>query len=965
MHFKRELQVLFIMTVLLVSSCFSFFISPVQAQGQTTLYFVNSSPSFVDDSFGGLFGNPELSHDKPTTTNTTFWPPRLLAREGKLLPEVGSEEWLLWVEMWVFYQFADQLLGFEEFEEGEEDIISSFFDMYNPFRVSQDFVYRGNNTVTIDDDISFTLYMKSQSRLLQKDQVKVGLSKASLFSSIELCNATADIPLTLLPNRIKPMTVTVSPSNATIELDDDDVLTVFVEIIPSSYLLGRMLNRLSERGFEERIINTMDSFATFLSNRNNEEISNIGDTILDFINLSESFSEEGVNLSLVDVAELTDGLRCSQFVFGSSQYSSHVQLPLEIKPEFSENKVTYYLHENNEMDQQQPSSEEAQQQALGSDPISWIGAAPPRNKILEEATLSVFLDYRNILNIRKLFLTADLYQGETQIASTTIKLDRSTLSSLLSGELLPVNIEFQDLNEYELTYSSNIRVDLYLGNTSTLGLRKCAVVYDSTEAPSKLELLYEETTNIGFTKTSIPSDQEIIPGGSVHYLINVTSKYQDEITVDTSIETKSGKWDIHVVPESFSIAADTTTTVHTYINSSTPEKTAYGNDIEVTIEVAGNTGIARDTLLAEVSTDAKTYDIILEEAPEDTVFIPRDESRIINITFVNNNTGAIDDADNYDIEVFSESEWDISYPSVISGVLIGTQKTISIEVTIPDGTNITEDVLEIIITSQSNSNSELTVFVPVEVGSSVFDMIAQLFSGFADSLGLTDIFGDDAMFILIIIMILIIFIILSAIALILTSKYTELSCEEPIKEIAGDEYAEFIIQIHNPTSKKRQYLLKVHTTEDTTWDLVINEAQLTVDGKQSQTTTISLVPPDDVSSGDWVEAQVTVQPQGKTKTQSLSILAMIEGGAPDITVGNVTHAPTQFSAGDRIVTRFSIHNQGPVAAQDIAVFLFINGKQKNKVQGITIPGRGYADLELPWIAEEGENKVHITVIKKQ
>ena len=40
---------------------------------------------------------------------------------------------------------------------------------------------------------------------------------------------------------------------------------------------------------------------------------------------------------------------------------------------------------------------------------------------------------------------------------------------------------------------------------------------------------------------------------------------------------------------------------------------------------------------------------------------------------------------------------------------------------------------------------------------------------------------------------------------------------------------------------------------------------------------------------------------------------------------------------------------------NIKVRLFINGKEKNKVEDIIIPARGYADISIPWIANKGKN----------
>ncbi|GAH08373.1 unnamed protein product, partial [marine sediment metagenome] len=34
---------------------------------------------------------------------------------------------------------------------------------------------------------------------------------------------------------------------------------------------------------------------------------------------------------------------------------------------------------------------------------------------------------------------------------------------------------------------------------------------------------------------------------------------------------------------------------------------------------------------------------------------------------------------------------------------------------------------------------------------------------------------------------------------------------------------------------------------------------------------------------------------------------------------------------------------------------------KNKVEDITIPAGGYADIKMPWLSVKGKNDLHITV----
>jgi subtilase family serine protease len=109
---------------------------------------------------------------------------------------------------------------------------------------------------------------------------------------------------------------------------------------------------------------------------------------------------------------------------------------------------------------------------------------------------------------------------------------------------------------------------------------------------------------------------------------------------------------------------------------------------------------------------------------------------------------------------------------------------------------------------------------------------------------------------------------------------------------------------------------------------------------------------------DWTEITVDVQRAGKKKTAHIDLMAMIKEGKTVLQIGDVTHWPSEFASGDRVVTSFSVSNKGTIVARDVTVFFYLNGKQKNKVT-VTIPAGDVADVQMPWIAMKGKNKVRI------
>ena len=83
---------------------------------------------------------------------------------------------------------------------------------------------------------------------------------------------------------------------------------------------------------------------------------------------------------------------------------------------------------------------------------------------------------------------------------------------------------------------------------------------------------------------------------------------------------------------------------------------------------------------------------------------------------------------------------------------------------------------------------------------------------------------------------------------------------------------------------------------------------------------------------------------------------------PDLKImGGLKHTPRKFKEGDLVTTSFKLENKGKVASNKVSVILYVNGEEKNKVEGITIPSGGYAEVEIPWIAVKGKNEVDIVI----
>ncbi|MFH1101567.1 MAG: hypothetical protein V1726_05995 [Methanobacteriota archaeon] len=959
MHTPKTVQAIIVILILLLGSFSSLFITtPVTAATaeKTVLYFTDYDPLFsenIDD-----LGNVIMDTIIPTKTNDSYWPPRLFVKDG-LIPNINSERWLSWFELWVTFKFLDVLPDeFEEFGEIPPEF-QSFLDIYNPFKVHESYTYTGETPVELNGEIIFDLFFSSKSRLINRDTVKISVAKSSFLLPEEISNTTLTIKPTLIPRRIKPYTVTLDLSNEHIIVAPQETLVFTIEMIPSERVIGRLLTRLSERGFEEKAKTIGEKFADFLSNRRIEKLKDIGDTINEFINMSDMFASEGVNLSLADLAEFTDAMLGSSFVFGSNTHPAKVTVPLLMPSTQLENTVTYYLHADQTMDADQPTADESQRNNISTDPLIWSGPNFERNKIINSAEATIYLDYRSLVNLRKITLKATVYDDDKEIASDTLILNRTRILDLIQKQQSVTSFSFTDLN-YELWNNHEVRLGISFENETRLGLRKLYIVYDSSESPSSLQLNLKETTNIDATISSDPTTEAIVPGGSVQYTLNITSKYSDTIQIKEQTKKKKGTWEITVTPESVQIPANGYHVIHVYVNSSENTKDAYGNYIDLTINVTGKTGKIEKTSSVTISEDAIQYDIQLRLMNDTELTIKKGENQTYTFKVKNNNTGAIDDVDTYRITIISEHNWGLTHEEILSDVRVSREKSVKVTVFVPENTTVSSDQIHFTATSQTNTDTTATINMTVQVrGEGILEAIAGLFTSAAEMLGLDEIFGSFAPVALaVLILVIFIFIILIILALMMTSRSVTLLCDDRVKETYSTGDAQFLVTLQNPTKKPRTYELYAAVIPmSPSWDVSLDTHRVLIEPGQSTQITLLVRPVTQLSTNTWTEVKLSVNTLGKQKHTDLHFMVTAVKGKPHLRITQVYHWPQTFNAGDKIITSFKIENQSSIPARNLTIVLAVNGEEKNKVINLTVPGHGYAEVTIPWLAVKGKNEI--------
>ncbi len=295
---------------------------------------------------------------------------------------------------------------------------------------------------------------------------------------------------------------------------------------------------------------------------------------------------------------------------------------------------------------------------------------------------------------------------DTTIASSEKELDSTGILEILTKPNTPVTFTFSG-SDKEITYGHSIGIGVSLKNGTKLGLRNVKLLFDSVDYPSALRVKLEETQNIKITDiTSNPPSQKIIPGGTVEYILNVTSEKADTLQISTIEREKTGDWEI-TVPGSATVSANSWTNIHVFIKSLSNLNEAYGNTITLTVIVNGNTGIARQAVSAEISQDAIQYDVEIL-GYSNNINISKGENHTFYFVIKNNNTGAIDDVDSYTITASSKNDWPLIPRDSIRNLGIGDSTDADdarVVIQVPKNTTLDSDIITITVTSDGNPSS--------------------------------------------------------------------------------------------------------------------------------------------------------------------------------------------------------------------------------------------------------------------
>ena len=902
----------------------------------------------------------------------------------------------------------------------------------DPFEYVAFYKYYEENETRIQGDMVFELFFTSTLNtkldfLFGDDAVNLSVYHSDIegeTSKIEVGSYQINLDPQFLEGNIQKTIVTLEDID--VNLTTGDSLSFYLDMTPSEKKIGRIV----EENYNLVVKGTLQRLANWLGTRDNPQLNNLSETI-DY--MLETIDEFGI--SPEEIAELANALRSASFVYASSDYPSSVRFPIDpgenltlyfynenivdttapnetieyfyppvllSKDEFAlgtsteewivwfgywsltvlgdddyqdtDNRITYYLHSDNKMDESVPESTTRSEKKLSQGAALWESDPIPRNIIIENFSAEVYLYFPKLITSSSKIKAEILDDNET-IASEEVTLEKAKLAEFIfGGPAKPKVFTFDDFETNREIWNGNklkLRITLIDKPIFSI-LRSPKVYFDSNEYSSFISYKYRETENIKIQKMD---DKKTIPGGNSVFTLEIDSKYDDTLDIVVDPYRNIGGWTVEY-DETLDVTANTTTFVPVYVNSTSNDNSSYDNDvIKMFFNISGSTGINSTT--AGVEVDESAVDFNIEVLSPSDKKVKHGSKYTYQFKIRNNNTGYLDD--NYLINVSSENDWllyngnSVSYYNLFIkdiGVYneeLENERIVNVTIEVPWYTDISEDKLTFKISSDNSQfyAELLTVTVNVTtdvIEPGVFEGIYHVFENAAKSIGFNNVFGSYATWALIFLLLLLIIIIIVILIIFIRKNYIELICLERIKNIEPNEIATFEIDVYNPYKKTLTYDLKINSKEDLTrWNVNLDVQRIVVEPKQKRKILLSVQPTDYVKPNDWVEVGINAKSVGKRKSDHLSTVTVLKESQVHLEIQNVFHWPRIFKKNDRVTTSFKLKNNGNVAVNNITISLYINGEEKNKVEGVNIPRGGYADIEIPWIAKKGKNEVYILV----
>lgn len=476
------------------------------------------------------------------------------------------------------------------------------------------------------------------------------------------------------------------------------------------------------------------------------------------------------------------------------------------------------------------------------------------------------------------------------------------------------------------------------------------ILFDSTVHKSVVKAPLNMTEG-GIDIECYSQEQSVKPGQEAVYEIDVWNRGNTKETV-TLTHNAPSNWNVTIEPATLQVPPLFLN--YTDVTVIPPDNAQPGDFLNFTITAQSQTGT--DSLWLNTTVTALTYgvDVRGESGKEGQ---PGDS---VDYSFTVTNTGDLEDT--YTLSVTATSGWNATLDAREITLQPGQNKQVMVSVAIPShAANGTTSQLTLTAQSQQDPDTSDSASVTTTV---VLGVTGDEEKSFWESAGPTILF---VLFILGVVSLL-------ALAVLLTyyaKKYVEVRCEERMKEIAPGYAADYTITLTNPLERveggkhRLNYQLAIGGEIPDTWEVDLDKEVVTLDGGESTQVTLHVAAPQQASLDEWASVDLIVKPvKIRGKTEKINLTTLLREPRIKLQVSQVEHTPQTFKEGDRVVSRVTITNVGEATADHTTIKLLVNGKEKNRIEGLTVPLGGRTEVSIPWVAEPGENRVKIIALQE-
>ena len=580
---------------------------------------------------------------------------------------------------------------------------------------------------------------------------------------------------------------------------------------------------------------------------------------------------------------------------------------------------------------------------------------------MANSKVSVTLYFKsNIVATREVTVSLWDFTASYQLGSKSQKVTSTLLGSSATFTFTIKDYQLQEKNGLALVVTAN-----KTGLLGKVGFLKFNLLFNSNKHPSNIKISNVEELEpappykITILKegNKIQSDS-LKPGGVTEYTIKVSNEKDEDDNVTLSYEFSDPlEWDASLYAERLHLPAGG----YNFTNITITAPSDIETNTTLTIKAEGNLGLAFSTVSLNTSKRLYIYDVKVVKPKNGKA----KSGENVTYTFVIKNIG--DDIDTYNLSAYSQHGWETWLGKNQTIVEAGEEDEIRVRVSIPGDAEVgTTDILTLKITYDPYKKLEKTVEVKTEVISpDIGEVLFNSLKSISNSIGLTAIIGGIAPYVFLLIIVIIILLIIFVALYLIRKKYVEIICVDRIKDVKPGDKAEYSLTILNPYKVRLLYSLSANSLQKPNWKISLNEDEIILNPNESREIKLVVETSESDNVGDWSEIRVKATPRQKpSKSMEISLLTTLREARPDLFIKDVKHFPKVFKGGDIVTTSFTLENNGDAQADRVSVTIYINGEERNKVENLTIPEKGFAKIKLPWIAVRGKNSLHIAVRQK-